>query len=304
MEVDDEGFQGRFFRACEAGQHHAALAELQAGASLQAVDSLGRTALLTACWGGNAELVDALLQAGADVSALDREGFGAGLLAAESGNVELYSLLISSGRASLMDCAEDGATALLCAAAGGSSEMVNWLLDGAQGEDIVPSLEERDDRGANALLVAAENGHRSVLATLKGRGASLDIVDDQGDTALHYAASNGDVNTLKFCVQSLGIKCDARDNDGDTPLIVAAQEGHVSVVQWLLKHGSSLTERNNDGMSSYMAALAGEQTHMIEVLNHLGGEEVWMSEIESHPELLYNFIERGGLTGGGGMDTS
>lgn len=296
MDVDEDVAADPLIKACEDGDLTLAQALLKDGSSLTFCDSRGRTPFLSACWGGHVEIVDALLKAGADPSVLDSEGYGCGLLAAESGNVELLSLLVDSGRASLDDCAEDGATPLLCAAAGGSTEMLNWLLDRGD-TDASLLLAGVDDRGADVALIAAENGKVDVLKALRKRGVEIGkSCDDSGCGVLHFAAAGGDLAAVRYCMETLRLPSNARDQDGDTPLIVAAHEGHVAVVEYLMQHGSTPEERNNAGVSAHMAALAGEQHGVVETLNRLVGEDYWMQEVTRHPELVFNIIERGAPT--------
>jgi len=296
--VDEETAEARLLQACGQADLVTASALLRAGASANFVSPQdGSTPLLECCLAGSLEGVQLLLNASAQADATDHEGRGVVLCAAEGGSLELLAWLVERGFGSLADCSEDGSTPLLCAAVGGSVEVVAWLLDGAGRDDLatVSSLAERDDRGADAFLVAAEYGSVPVMRELLRRGAACSSVDDHGCGVMHYAAAGGDVSVLRFCAQELRASCVARDNDGDTPLIVAAHEGHAAAVQWLLGHGSSLSERNNEGMSALMAAAAGERTDVVALLSKKGGADGqgWIEDVSMHPELVLNFLERG-----------
>lgn len=291
MDVDLASASSPLLRACEEADVATARVLLAGGASPNEIGADGTTPLLAACFAGSVELVDLLLCAAADPEATDSEGRGVALEAAESGNVSLLAALMDRGLVTLAESAEDGSTPLLSAAAGGSADMVAWLLSGPPGAAVVPSLEERDERGADALLVAAEGGSLSVLQELLRQGAAADTVDASGCGVLHYAAAGGHVAAVDFCVQTLRVPCGRRDADGDTPLLIAAHEGHLEVVEWLLNHGSSLSERNDDGMSAAMAAAAGERTAVVDLLARRGGD-IWTEELSRHPDLVLNFLER------------
>ncbi|KAG8296394.1 hypothetical protein J6590_058250 [Homalodisca vitripennis] len=43
-----------------------------------------------------------------------------------------------------------------------------------------------------------------------------------------------------YSVQDQGVDPNLRDGDGATPLHFAASRGHVEVVRWLLRHGAKL----------------------------------------------------------------
>lgn len=297
MEVDEQSPESNLFRACEELDEGAVAELLQelGPLGLCCRDAEGRTPLLAACSAGGLGLVRMLLEGGASADDIDEEGRGLALLTAESGSCELLTYLLEQGLVDLTECAEDGSTALLCAAGAPEDnlQMVSYLLEGPSGALATPSWEERDDRGANALLVAAEAGAVAVARELLRRGASLDITDENGCGVLHYAAAAGSIPMMQFCIKELGIAADARDNDGDTPMLIAAHEGHVEAIEWLLKNGSSLQERNADGMSAALAAAAGEQGDVLKALARIAGQDAVLQEINLHPQLVLNFLEKG-----------
>ncbi|CAK0788227.1 unnamed protein product [Prorocentrum cordatum] len=106
---------------------------------------------------------------------------------------------------------------------------------------------------------------------------------------------------VAFCVDSLSLPCKARDGDGDTPLLVAVYEGHASVVEWLLDHGSTADESNNDGVSVVLAAEACGHADVRRLLDRrlAGGlEKLWLDEVARRPQLILNFLERGAPAAG------
>ncbi|CAE8601287.1 unnamed protein product [Polarella glacialis] len=304
MDIDESPSQA-LLRACACAEPNdedsIKVLLCQAGADgLRAVDAEGRSPLLIACSSGGLSAVQMLLEARADSESVDLGGRGLCLLAAESGSRELLAWLLGQGLVNLTECAEDGSTALLCAAGGQhaeqSAQMVAFLLDGPPGAQTASSLEERDERGADALLCAAEAGAPAVVKELLRRGASVATVDAHGCGLLHFAAAGGSLAMVEFCVKDLKFACDVRDGDGDTPLLIAAYEGNCEVVEWLLRNGSSLEERNADGMSAAMSAAAGEQSEVLALLSRLSGESaesLWVKELDRHPELVLNFLEKG-----------
>jgi len=294
MEVDGEDPGAKFVRACAAGDISAANDLLRIGASVTFADSNGQTPLLAAA-AGSLELAQLLIKKAASPDVVDNEGMGAALLAAQSGQIDLMQWLLQQGVATLQECSHDESSPLLCAASSGQTDMVKWLLDCPPGCCVKPSIEECDSRGADALLCAAEAGALDTVKELMQRGAATQTVDSQGCGIFHYAAAGGHVAIVRFCAEKLKIQCDVRDADGDTPLLIAAYEGHVDVVKWLLGHGSSLAEKNNDGMSTAMAAAAGEKSEVLKLLSKRGdgGGEHWLDDVGMHPNLILNFIEAG-----------
>lgn len=46
---------------------------------------------------------------------------------------------------------------------------------------------------------------------------------------------------LRFQIQEQGVDPNLRDGDGATPLHFAASRGHLETVRWLLRHGARLS---------------------------------------------------------------
>ena len=68
----------------------------------------------------------------------------------------------------------------------------------------------------------------------------------RGDTALHHAARNGDLEIVKQLVSSSG-DVNAVADQGHFPLYCAAGHGHVETTQYLVENGADLQARLTDG---------------------------------------------------------
>lgn len=58
--------------------------------------------------------------------------------------------------------------------------------------------------GTTCLHMAAERGHRKICEAVLdfGQGAYVDILDDEGCTALHLAAKKAHFDTIKMLIRS------------------------------------------------------------------------------------------------------
>lgn len=56
-------------------------------------------------------------------------------------------------------------------------------------------LNQQNDDGETALIIAAKNGHTEVVKTLGNYGADINIKDNRGFTALMYATAYGHIDT-------------------------------------------------------------------------------------------------------------
>ena len=68
----------------------------------------------------------------------------------------------------------------------------------------------------------------------------------RGDTALHHAARNGDLEIVKQLVSN-GAEVNATTDNNHFPLYCAAGHGHVETTQYLVENGADLQARLSDG---------------------------------------------------------
>ena len=68
----------------------------------------------------------------------------------------------------------------------------------------------------------------------------------RGDTALHHATRNGDLEIVEALVGS-GADVNVTSDHGHFPLYCAAGHGHVETTRYLVEHGADLQARLGDG---------------------------------------------------------
>ena len=74
-------------------------------------------------------------------------------------------------------------------------------------------------------------------------GADVNCQADDGQTALHLAASCGNL-PMVHCLLACGARMNLADANGDTPLHCAARNGHLPMVQCLIDNGAEVTPMN------------------------------------------------------------
>ncbi|PSR88625.1 ankyrin repeat-containing domain protein [Coniella lustricola] len=119
-------------------------------------------------------------------------------LAASLGHLPIVQLLVSLGHeADLPALNDDFQTALMLAAAAGHTEIVHFLS-----QNSPASILRRDIRGRDAIMEASRGGHDTVLQILltyapNGPEQAVRNADLEGNTALHFASSNGNLLVLR-----------------------------------------------------------------------------------------------------------
>ena len=82
-------------------------------------------------------------------------------------------------------------------------------------------------------MEAAEKGRTdAVRRMLVDGGADAGATDEDGWTALHFAAGDGGVDLIELLLEK-GLKADARAKDGATPIELAEEEEHDDAVEAL-----------------------------------------------------------------------
>jgi ankyrin repeat protein len=189
---------------------------LARGAPIDARNLDGATALYFAAEGSQILIAQRLIERGADVNITGRSGISPIAAAAYAGNDVIVEALLTHG-ADERRPDETGKTPIVYAAAGARLDIVKRLL--ARNVDInaryahdltllmwasgpdeqVPEaqavrvvsylldagahIDDRDDRGRTALMIAAEGGHAEIADLLLAKGADPSVKDKAGKRA-------------------------------------------------------------------------------------------------------------------------
>jgi len=119
------------------------------------------------------------------------------------------------------------------------SKMINKEFDKLQ-------IDETDEEGNSAFLLACDNCDENIMKLLLEYGTDINSYDDYGFTPLLQSSSEGDLNRVKYLIK-YGAKIDATDSYNNTSLILACKYGHLDVVNFLLKNGANVDVRNING---------------------------------------------------------
>ncbi|XP_065167106.1 ankyrin repeat family A protein 2-like [Atheta coriaria] len=128
---------------------------------------------------------------------------------------------------------------------------------------------------------------------------SVDICDDNGLTALHWAANYGQINVVKLLLAHHAM-VDREGPDGETPLLLAANGGHNEVVKVLIKEGADVNHVDHACNTGLMYAAGGNHPHTCnDLLAHnanltlvnLNGETAYDLAVDSSSYLAQAILE-------------
>ena len=88
-----------------------------------------------------------------------------------------------------------------------------------------------------ALFPSVEKANTVILQLVLDAGAYVDDENDDGWTALLLASSNGYASCVKLLLDA-GADVNAKDNDGDTALKLAGRQGYDACVKLLKAAGA------------------------------------------------------------------
>ena len=166
------------------------------------------------------DIVKYLIDRGADLAAHD--GYVIHYAGEIPNNKEVVSLLIAYGG---LDAhakpSSETARQFIYAVFLDNVERVNAML-----RDNPELVEERYARGDTALHHAARNGDLEIVKQLVDNGSDVDAIADQGHFPLYCAAGHGHVETTRYLVEK-GADLQARLSDGKT------------VIEWLKQYADS-----------------------------------------------------------------
>lgn len=118
-------------------------------------------------------------------------------------------------------------------------------------------------KGESPLMLAALKGHQDLVEQLIKRGAD---VNKTGWTALHYAASSGQLSIISLLIEHSAY-IDAESPNGTTPLMMAAMYGTPAAVALLLQEGADPQLKNQQGLTALQFAQRANRRDAVEAIS-------------------------------------
>jgi uncharacterized protein len=255
---------------------------LQKGASVNAADADGATALHWASYRDDAESADLLIRAGANVNAANDLGATPLRAASLNASAPMVKRLLDAG-ANPNIALLAGETPLMVASRSGNPAVVEQLI--AKGATV----NARGTRGQTALMWAVAQRHAECVKVLLAHGADIHTRSDVwsevmavpphgyleynraiphgGDSALMFAARVGDLASARLLVAA-GANVNDVDAWGVSATTLAAHSGAVDVVGFLLDRGADANASAAGFTALHAAVMRRDDTMVRALLSH------------------------------------
>jgi len=134
-----------------------------------------------------------------------------------------------------------------------TNNMIESYAPNGAHDDLDVSLQHSpiNSRGNNTLMIAVLNSDYNDIETLlKDKRIDIDLKNDDGMTALHYAAGSGDGLILRLLLE-YGARINVVDGQGNSPLHLASDANAFAVAQELVDHGADVSSINVDSKTPF-----------------------------------------------------
>ncbi|WP_300367269.1 ankyrin repeat domain-containing protein [Brachyspira sp.] len=217
------------FKAIEIDDYKAIRSLINRGANINAKDGYGLSALHLAIKNNSMYSINILLA---------------------NNNIDLESKLPEGYFTHLNNNSTDAvyigkATPLIYAIfkSNGDPKIVNMLI--RKGADVNAT----DEEGWSTFLYAAAFGDSSILRNIASKNRKLINSKTKNNVMpLHMAVVYDNINNIKYLVRNLKVDINAQDDDGWTALYYAAANNKMEAYKLLLRLGANRNIKNNEGL--------------------------------------------------------
>lgn len=187
---------------------------------------------------------------------------------------------------------------MLCSTGQDDHQMIEAAKNG-ETETVIQLIREkgvqlntRNNNGVTALIFAANNGHYNLVKELLDVGASIEDKSNNGMTSLNWACKWGHFDVAALLV-ARGADIATSDIEGMTPLMWASKSRSEPLVKLLLKNGAqSATKNIYNGTALSIAKVIGA-SELIALLEPLTPTEEDPSPFDILAQMLYDGACRG-----------
>jgi len=209
-------------------------------ANIESSDNEIRTPLMYAAWSGKKDNVDKLINLGANVGAVDANNADALFYAARSGSIVVVKYLIEKFKLSPAKVTKDGRNFLHFVAMGIFDKGIAEI---ALEKDYNVDINKQDNNGDTPLHEAVKNKNIEMIKWLCDYRVVKERykTNNQGNSILHLAVLFDAEDVAKFLLYKNFDSNTRNDKTFETPLILAVRKLNPSMVQILLNYEAEIS---------------------------------------------------------------
>ncbi len=217
------------------------------------------------------DIAQTLIQQNINIHSKDAQGNNALFIATRHNNQSITKQLLEHG-ATPLEQNNNGSNAIKLANTLNQTRQIKLFKEygfsqkAKAGESIknkISAFKQQIKKSASlyknwpVINVASLLGETDSVTYLLQQNSDRTQVDSEQFTALHRAASAGQLNIVSLLLKS-GYAINARNHKNQTALYLAAQQGHLKVVHYLLKQHADSSLLSHNKSSALLIALANQ----------------------------------------------
>lgn len=208
----------------------------------------------------NARQVLSFINAGADVNAIDSLGVTPLHYACAAGNLSVVKTLVENDANIEAKSFEREETPLFEACSEGKLEVVKYLVKSGA---LINVLSKRK---STPLHLACEFNYFNIIKFLIENGAEVNIQDINLETPLHLACDKNSLEIAKYLLEH-GAYVNVKTKEYETtPLLFAIKNKNLHIIQLLLDYKADVNATNIYGTTPLMLAIFEKNIHVCELL--------------------------------------
>jgi len=132
-------------------------------------------------------------------------------------------------------------------------QIIDVLKNHPQFANIIGSINKHRTVPSTPLLEASKYSDYKTFAIIFGytNKETIKFKDNNGNTALHYAAMNDIESAVYDLIMDNSIPIDDKNNSLKTPLIIASIYGHEDIIRLLVKNGANTFAKDKYKKSAF-----------------------------------------------------
>ena len=242
---------------------------LDRGADPLIKDSEGHNALHLAVLHNRKAIIEALCETPSShemANQLDCKGYSPMHIGLKLGLKDIVHMLTSSIRVEPKNVKDPyGNTCIHLAAMSGDWKALTYFLEVSNVHHKL--LNETNNSRTTPLHCAAKNGHSHCVELLLNSGAMVHK-SDKGVFPLMLACRGGHIECVKLLYKAYSFQIDWQDDDGDSALHYAARSGSPAMVQKVLDLGAKIVHNDNGKSFLDIVVSSGNEDCGMAIVNH------------------------------------